>query len=329
VDIVCPVCRSAPADDCLLSGPDRLHGTPGTFCVALCGSCGAGWTLPPASPEQLESFYPASYHAYALDRGLLGRAQDFARRMLLERALRRSPLQALADRPAGLVVDVGCGRGDLGVAFMRHGWQVLGIEPSASACVVARSRGIDARVGTLESVGLEDESADAVIMNHSLEHLPDPLGALAHVHRLLRPGGLLVISLPNFACWQRKRFRSAWFHLDLPRHRMHFASRSLELALSNAGFVQLSISTTSESGALFATLQYALFGRLIFGGGLAAWAGYGITAVLAPASRILDWVHGQPALLHAVAWRDAHDARGSTPQRALAYRDHGSREKHS
>jgi SAM-dependent methyltransferase len=172
---------------------------------------------------------------------------------------------------------------------------------------------------------LDDESVDAVIMSHSLEHIPDPVAALARVRRALRPGGLLVITLPNFACWQRKRFGSTWFHLDLPRHRTHFTSRSLGLALSNAGFVNVSLSTTGETNALLATLQYAFFGRVILGG----VARYAFNAVLFPASYLLDLAHGEPALLHAVAWRRPRDAYDSTPRKALASPGRGSREKRS
>ena len=44
----------------------------------------------------------------------------------------------------------------------------------------------------------------------------------------LRPGGLVLITVPNFAWWQRRRFGNRWYHLDLPRHRVHLTPKGSE-----------------------------------------------------------------------------------------------------
>jgi SAM-dependent methyltransferase len=300
---VCPICGSAPVGPCELSGPDRLHGTPGTFCVAVCSDCGAGWTLPHASLDQLDSYYPPGYHAYTFQDGVSGRAQKAARRVILTGALARQPLRKLADLPRGSLLDVGCGRGDLGAAFTRRGWRVSGVDPSPEACAAARAQGVDARAGTLKSAAFAAESFDAAVMSHSLEHIPDPLADLGRIHRALRPGGLILVSLPNFASWQRERFGSCWFHLDLPRHRTHFTSRALEHALTTAGFEVVSLQSASDSGSLLATLQYSFAGRLVFDAGFAAWVGYGISGLLSPLTRLADRACGEGPILHAVGRR--------------------------
>jgi 2-polyprenyl-3-methyl-5-hydroxy-6-metoxy-1,4-benzoquinol methylase len=273
------------------------------FCVAICSACGAGWTLPSASVDQIDSFYPSSYHAYTLQDGFVGRAQMAARRLILNRALTRQPLRVLAELRPGTLLDVGCGRGDLGAAFARRGWRVSGVDPSAEACAAARRQGVDARPGTLESVEFEAGSFDAVVMSHSLEHVPDPRAELARIHRLLRPGGSILISLPNFASWQRERFGSLWFHLDLPRHRTHFTPHSLAHALTTTEFELVSVKSASDSGSLLATLQYSVAGRLLFAHGLAAWVGYGIGGLLSPVTRLVDHARGEGPLLHAVGRR--------------------------
>src|SRR5204863_6678744 len=134
---------------------------------------------------------------------------------------------------------------------------------SAEACAVARGQEVDAREGTLESVDFGQGSFDAVVMRHSLEHVPGPMADLGRVFRLLRPGGLLAISVPNFDSWERRRFGSAWFHLDLPRHRTHFTPYSLRLALSTSGFDVLSVETSGDAGSLLATREYKVAGRLL------------------------------------------------------------------
>src|SRR5438034_3445369 len=199
----CSICHSAAAAGRGLSGPDRLHRAPGTFSILLCSACGTGWTVPCASAAELASFYPTSY-GYTLEPGVLGRLQRMIQRALFLYVLARPPLRAVARLSPGVLLDVGCGRGDLGEALVRRGWRVAGVEPSAEACALARSRGVDATVGTLETVTYADDAFDAAVMRHSLEHVPDPIADLERVRRVVRPGGLLVISVPNFACWERK-----------------------------------------------------------------------------------------------------------------------------
>jgi 2-polyprenyl-3-methyl-5-hydroxy-6-metoxy-1,4-benzoquinol methylase len=302
-DIRCPVCGAPPAAGHMLFGRDRLHGTPGTFQVVTCESCGCGWTLPAASSAELDAFYPNTYSAHLLERGRLGAIQERGQRLILHRALARLPLRALSERPPGELLDVGCGRGDLGAELVRRGWHVAGVDPSAGAAATARARGLDARVGTLESVAYRDERFDAAVMNHTLEHMPDPIADLDRVFRVLRPGGLLLISVPNFASWQRRLFGSRWYPLDLPRHRTHFTQRSLRLALESAGFDVVSCRTTSDSAALAASLQYALAGRQLFTHGPAAWTAYGLHALLSPLNRAVDRLDGERAFVDAVAQR--------------------------
>jgi SAM-dependent methyltransferase len=299
----CPICGSAPVGPGELSGPDRLHGIPGIFRVAVCSACGAGWTLPHASFDQLDLFYPPSYHAYLSQNGLTGRAQKAVRRVILNRSLNRPPFRILVNSPPGRLLDVGCGRGDLGATFGRRGWRVSGIDPSAEACAAARAQGLDARPGTLGSSDFAAESFDAAVMSHSLEHVPDPLADLERIHRVLRPGGLIVISVPNFASWQRRRFGSCWFHLDVPRHRTHFTPRALAHALTTAKFELISVQSASDSGSLLATIQYSLAGRLILASGFAAWFGYGIGGLLSPLTRLADGLGGGGPILHAVGRR--------------------------
>lgn len=250
-------------------------------------------------PDELSVYYPGTYHAYALERGLAAAIQKVGQRITVG----HHPLDTLAKRSPGSLLDVGCGRGDLGAAFLRLGWRVAGVEPSASACSIARGRGVDARTGTLGSLDHEDESFDAVVMNHSLEHVPDPRGDLARVYRLLRRNGLLIISLPNFASWHRKRFGSAWFHLDLPRHRTHFTPESLRGVLTATGFEIVSLQANSDSGSLFASLQYVYLGKLLFAQGPAAWLTYAIHGLVSPLNRLLDHAQGPGPLLHVVARR--------------------------
>ena len=229
--------------------------------------------------------------------------QGVGNRAVMRRALSRPPLRALADVLPGDVLDVGCGRGDQGAELVRQGWHVVGIDPSERACAAARARGMQAIVATLESAPFPPESFDAVVMNHSLEHVADPRGDLARVFRLLRPGGMLLVSVPNFASWQRERFGSNWYALDLPRHRTHFTRQALGRALAAENFEIRSIKATSDSWVLLSSLQYLVLGRLVFIRPPLAWIGYGVSALLVPLDRMLDRLLGEGPSVAAVARR--------------------------
>ena len=305
-ELRCPACDEPLGAGWSFHGVDRLHGAGGEFGVRCCQACGTGATLPLATPAELAAFYPSGYgpHDDAL-RGVLGSISRAIRWWQGRSALRSAPLTALRDRPVGRAVDVGCGRGDLAGLLVERGWQVTGIEPSAGACRAAGRRGVDARQGTLGDVDLESGAYDAAIFRHSLEHSEDLSRDLTRAVRALRPGGVVLITVPNFASWQRRRFGSCWYHLDLPRHRVHLTARGLGAALKRAGAHVETLTTSTSTVGLPATLQYRLAGRCLFPSGLALRVASGLCVLFLPAAWILDRARGGGDQLHAVARRPA------------------------
>src|SRR4051794_14097945 len=119
----CPICGAvlgAPA----LGSPDRLHGTPGWFGVAVCARCGAGVTQPDVPVEALGAYYPDEYGPYVRPRNPLLAAISFGIRAWQGVLARRSaPLSALRGTSPGRVLDVGAGRGDLAAMLRARGWR--------------------------------------------------------------------------------------------------------------------------------------------------------------------------------------------------------------
>src|SRR5208337_4886157 len=77
---------------------------------------------------------------------------------------------------------------------------------------------------------------DLVTLWHVLEHMPEPLAALQQVYRLLKPGGRIVIEVPNLASVEAHWLGRHWYHLDVPFHFWHFTPRSLRTMALKAGF---------------------------------------------------------------------------------------------
>lgn len=300
----CPLCAT-PLAAPVLDAPDRLHGTPGRFGVAVCGSCGAGVTLPRVGAAGLAAFYPESYAPYdARVNPLVGAISRVIQAWQGHRARRTAPVAAVAALPAGRGVDVGCGRGDLAAMLVARGWRMTGVEPSAAACATAGARGVDARQGVLATVALEPGGYDAALLQQSLEHTDDPAADLRRVHDALRPGGVVAISVPNFGGWQRRRFGGRWYHLDLPRHRVHFTADALQRALRDAGFEDIRTGTSTSLVGLPASLQYRIWGRCLFPDGLKLRVASGLCVVTVPLARLANALGGGD-ILHATACRPA------------------------
>src|SRR5262249_56551348 len=145
--------------------------------------------------------------------------------------------QALPVQGAGRLLDFGCGSGSYLERMHRQGWQVTGVDVSAAAVQRVRTElHLPALVGSLPHPELRRATFDVITMWHSLEHVHAPLEVLRQAHRLLVPGGRLVVAVPNIDSLPFRWFGPAWFGLDLPRHLTHFAPWTLQLMLERAGF---------------------------------------------------------------------------------------------
>ena len=140
------------------------------------------------------------------------------------RALRRAGLPR-----RGRVLDAGAGAGRLVEDLRRRGYDARGIEPSTRSAAAARAAGRAVTRAAIEEH--DEEGLDAVVLWHVLEHLGAPAEALRRVRGWLRPGGLLLVGVPNLASLQAWMAGEGWLHYDAPRHRVHFTERGLRTLL--------------------------------------------------------------------------------------------------
>jgi SAM-dependent methyltransferase len=149
-------------------------------------------------------------------------------------------------KPRGKLLDVGCAAGFFLDEARRRGWLPKGVEVSQFASEYARQKlGLDVFTGTLEAAGFPSEEFDVVVSYYVLLHLSDPLGLLREVHRILKPGGLLCVAVPNVQSLHFWLNRRAWIaeRLLLNGYFYEFSPRTLRRLLETANFQTLSLRT--------------------------------------------------------------------------------------
>ncbi|MDQ6642894.1 MAG: class I SAM-dependent methyltransferase [Chloroflexota bacterium] len=210
-----------------------------SFVVGYCRRCKLYVTSPTPSEQSIAKFYPAGYYGT----GSTGKRFTPAVEMLLGILYDFRVRQISKDRKPGKVLDIGCGRGLLLDRLRKRGWDPVGTELSETSASYARDvLHLPVITKPFEEIGFKDGEFDLVILWHVLEHIHQPLPMLKEIGRILKPGGTLLVAVPNFGSWEAKMGRKGWFHLDVPRHLTHFTPRTLRRALNE---VDMTISGTN------------------------------------------------------------------------------------
>lgn len=217
-----------------------------TFALRGCKSCGAVFVANVAlSKSFYEKFYKQDYYpddpGNPVLKGLLSLMSGFSIRKKVK-AL-KSALGKRSDTKIR-ILDMGCGKGDFlsglnPAEFERHGQDVNPLSGDR-----AEKQGIDICRKTILECGFKDRDFDIVTMWHVLEHIADPAGLLLEARRLLAEDGVLAFAVPNTSAIGFKKGGRSWFHLDAPRHLIHFNERSVRFLLKKTGFKILRASST-------------------------------------------------------------------------------------
>ena len=148
----------------------------------------------------------------------------------------------------GFLLEIGSGFGFLLSKFQNDGWDVRGIDPYAAACSYAKERnGVTADIGTLETLHVASDSVDVVIMNHVIEHVPDPVATLKEIYRITKPGGLFVMETPTYDTLMFKLLGRRERSLSCDGHIFFFTTKSLRNIYEKVGFRFIDLKYTGRS----------------------------------------------------------------------------------
>ncbi len=253
----CPHCQGRNSRR-LFNAP-AFDGDGSRYDLVECAECGVVRTHPMPSAQLLASCYASCY--YGEGGRKFNPLMEYAVRLLSAQRARRIMrwLAGNGRKPdtAPRVLDIGCGRGLLLNTLRELGCKCHGLERVDFPAV---DLGPEIRLhrASLDEVGFAPGYFDVIVLWHMLEHLEDPFRALRSCARLLRPGGLLSVSVPNFDGFQAHCFGAHWFALDLPRHLYHFRLGTLKRCLEEAGFEIRASSTWCVDQNVYAFIQSLL-----------------------------------------------------------------------
>ncbi|QCX28063.1 class I SAM-dependent methyltransferase [Nocardioides jishulii] len=232
----------------LLTTPDLIQNKPGTFSLDECGSCGHVFQNPRLSPEGLDFYYKDCYDGFGgeeMERIFATQSTDYEGRAAMVREHDPAPARWL---------DVGSGHAHfcLVARELFPDTSFEGLDLGAAIDDAAHRGWIDRSFrGMFPDVAPELAGQfDVVSMHHYLEHTREPAEELDAAVTALKPGGLLMIEVPNPDCAHGRALGRYWMPWLQPQHQ-HFVSMDrLQEALEERGFTVLERETTQPTRGL-------------------------------------------------------------------------------
>jgi 2-polyprenyl-3-methyl-5-hydroxy-6-metoxy-1,4-benzoquinol methylase len=246
----------------------KVDGAAGPYKILECLSCNIQFICPLPDGFSARNHYDSSYYCD------WERSQKKTRIKLWNKRLKDMMKYA----SIGKLLDVGAGTGLFLSTAKEHGFEVYGTEISPDACKISKDTyGIELFDGELAEANFPGGTFDVVTIWHVLEHLPDPMKMMKEIRRILKPGGMLVIALPNLKNYLMQFLypvvRRKKYYLFTPEdrelHFFYFNERSLRKMLQLNGFNVLAVKPDMGQVTLgnicldiAAGIFYLLFGKI-------------------------------------------------------------------
>jgi len=288
----CPVCGGTERSVAHPELSDRIFFcAPGLWTLHRCGQCRSGYLSPRPTPESIGLAYAEYYtHGLSEEEIFLSSSTWLGRRLpalrngylnqrfphlglapslklganllpwcksthvLAERDVRHLPAPAAGAK----LLDIGSGGGEFVRRAIKLGYAAEGLEFDAQAVAAGLAQGLPILHGGLPDTGLPDSSYDVISLSQVIEHLHDPLAALAEIHRLLKPGGFFWLATPNMDAPGHAQFGPDWRGLEPPRHLVLFSAQALSFALQRAGFSEIAFKSPGAVSEWFFNASYRI-----------------------------------------------------------------------
>jgi SAM-dependent methyltransferase len=236
---ICPVCSNQNLEydfECT-----DFFVTGATFQILRCTRCGFRMTGSVPDPEESGKYYQSeNYISHSNTRkGFTNRVYHLVREYMLRKKGKIIPLPS-GGKP-GSLLDVGAGTGFFLNYMRKTGWKVTGTEQSTHARIFAQNEWKLSLLPDDALFLLPAHSFDVVTLWHVLEHIYNLKEYLTVITQLIKPGGSLVIAVPNPESTDAKHYREYWAAWDVPRHLWHFTPDNIGQMIQKYGFILQSV----------------------------------------------------------------------------------------
>lgn len=275
---ICPLCNSS-AHIIYENLKDNLYGVPGIWSIVRCKSkdCGLAWLSPEPEKEKIKDFY-INYYTHEINRDkkikfknvferflyrILRIIYSLFRRVLFINHDRKNFEYMFLRNKKGKVLEIGCGNGERLYKLKNIGFEVEGLEIDQKAIDIAEQKyGFKIFRGDIRELNFPSQSFDFIIMNHVLEHVFDPVSFLRECGRIVKKGGKIILTTPNFDSYTHKFFKEYWRGLEPPRHLYLYSIKSLEVLCKRAGLVKNKIWTSTAKTEFIVRDSFELYNKI-------------------------------------------------------------------
>ena len=219
----CPWCGSENAQ--LHIELKDLFLTQEPFKILECKDCGLLYTTPRPNKDEIGKYYKSDeYYSHQENKeGFIPKVYEKVKSI----NLKNKYTIATEKTRKGKILDIGCGVGDFLHTMEQHGWEGTGVEPSEEAKAIAKKRIKAQLFSSEEQENLTEGSFDVITMWHVLEHVDALRWQIQQLYRLCKPGGRIIIALPNYKSYDGQYYKAAWAAYDVPRHLNHFNEETI------------------------------------------------------------------------------------------------------
>ena len=207
--------------------------------LVKCKNCGLVFCELIPSPKELNEYYKI----YAYENNFYS---PITKQRYIELLTTFEPY-----RKNNKILDVGCGNGFFLETAKEKGWEVYGTEFSEKAIEVLKQKGIKSFEGELKLENFKAQMFDVITSFEVVEHINNPKEEINKFYNILRTGGLLYITTPNFNSISRNLLKEKWNIIGYPEHLTYYTPKTLKKLLIENNFKKVKIKTTGFSISRF------------------------------------------------------------------------------
>jgi len=201
------------------------------FKISQCSNCNFKFTNPIPTENTIGEYYKSdTYISHsATKKGVINKIYHVVR----TRAIKQKETLISSFSSNKTLLDIGCGTGDFLGYCKKNNWNTIGLEPDEDARKLAKSNNNIQALPLDELYTIKSESKDTITMWHVLEHVYNLNQDIEEYKRILKPGGHLVVAVPNCSSHDADHYKEHWAALDLPIHLYHFTPNDIKRLMEN------------------------------------------------------------------------------------------------